>query len=144
MKDALAIADIRRIMRGIPADRLQDRAIILIGFGSAMRRSELVAINVEDLEFSPEDVTITIRRSKTDKNGKDEHVAVARSGTDMCPVEAVERWLERAKITSGPVFRSGNEGWRFRGRMQSRQVATITKRWAQAASAEGVDRRERV
>ena len=126
-KDALAIADIRRIMRGIPADRLQDRAVMLIGFGSAMRRSELVALDVEDLEFSPEDVTITIRRSKTDKTGKGEHVAVARSGTDMCPVAALERWLSHASITEGAVFRTGHN------RMQPRQVATITKRWAQNA-----------
>jgi integrase len=126
-KDALAIADIRRIMRGIPADRLQDRAVMLIGFGSAMRRSELVALDVEDLEFSPEDVTITIRRSKTDKTGKGEHVAVARSGTDMCPVAALSRWLAHAAITEGPVFRTGDN------RMQPRQVATITKRWAQNA-----------
>jgi integrase len=126
-KDALAIADIRRIMRGIPADRLQDRAVMLIGFGSAMRRSELIALDVEDLEFSPEDVTITIRRSKTDKTGKGEHVAVARSGTDMCPVAALEHWLAHAGITEGPVFRTGDN------RMQPRQVATITKRWAQNA-----------
>jgi hypothetical protein len=70
------------------------------------RRSELVALEVADLSFEPEGVVLTIRRSKTDRDGAGASVAVplgAEEGT--CPVLALRRWLERAAIGAGRVFR---------------------------------------
>jgi site-specific recombinase XerD len=84
--------------------QLRDRAILLIGFASAMRRSELVALNVEDLEWTAEGLMLRIRKSKTDQEGAGASVAVPR-GETACPVAALKAWLEAANITDGPVFR---------------------------------------
>jgi site-specific recombinase XerD len=83
--------------------QLRDRAILLIGFASAMRRSELVALDLSDLEWTAEGVLIHIRRSKTDQEGVGQSVAVPRGAT-ACPVTALRAWIEAAGIVSGPVF----------------------------------------
>ena len=83
--------------------QLRDQAILLIGFASAMRRSELVALNVADLEWTAEGVLIHIRRSKTDQEGLGQSVAVPRGAT-ACPVAALKAWIEASGITSGPIF----------------------------------------
>lgn len=132
-KAALAVADMRKILQGIPADRVQDRAVLLVGFASAMRRSELVALDREDLAFADDGVTIMIRRSKTDKAGKGEQIAIARSGTAFCAVRALEEWMTHVP-PSGAIFlgRSGE-------RMRPRQVATIAKKWAANAGYKAID-----
>ena len=99
-----------------------------------MRRSEIVALNWADLEFSEDALIVTIRRSKTDKAGKGQVVAILRSGTDTCAVSALELWREKLNergFRDGPVFRT-----RTGARMIAERVATITKRWAKAI---GVD-----
>jgi site-specific recombinase XerD len=83
---------------------LRDRAILLLAFSLAARRSELVALDVEDLEECPEGLRVRIRRSKTDQEGVGATVAVCR-GSIACPVTALKDYLEAAGITSGPVFR---------------------------------------
>jgi site-specific recombinase XerD len=82
---------------------LRNRAIILLGFAGAFRRSELVALNVEDLEESPEGMLVTLRRSKTDQEGLGRRVAIPR-GEIACPVAALRAWLDAAGITEGAVF----------------------------------------
>jgi integrase len=77
---------------------LRDRAIILLGFAGAFRRSELVAIDLEDIEEAPEGLLVTIRRSKTDQEGIGRKVAIPR-GEIACPVAALRAWLEAAGIT---------------------------------------------
>jgi site-specific recombinase XerD len=83
---------------------LRDRAILLLAFALAARRSELVALDVEDLEECPEGLRIRIRKSKTDQEGVGATVAVCR-GSIACPVKALHEYLDAAGITSGPVFR---------------------------------------
>jgi site-specific recombinase XerD len=90
----------------------RDRAVLLLGFAGAFRRSELAALEVRDLEFLPDGMRVTIRRSKTDQEGAGQTVAILR-GACACPVEAVRLWLARAKITAGPVFRPVTKGGRF-------------------------------
>jgi integrase len=75
---------------------LRDRAIILLGFAGAFRRSELVALDTEDLEEAPEGLLITIRRSKTDQEGIGRKVAIPR-GEIACPVAALRAWLEAGR-----------------------------------------------
>ncbi len=72
---------------------LRDRAILLIGFAAALRRSELVDLKVNDVELGPDGALITIRRSKTDQEGQGAVIAVPR-GEILRPVEALEAWLD--------------------------------------------------
>jgi site-specific recombinase XerC len=86
---------------------LRDRALLLLGFAGAFRRSELVALNLEDLEFCEHGLRVTIRKSKTDQEGDGVTIAVAR-GSFACPANAVRDWVEMARITHGPIFRPGD------------------------------------
>lgn len=123
-KEALLAGDMRDIIDSMPGHRLQDRAVLLVTYASAMRRSEMVAINVEDLKFTPTDMTIAIRRSKTDKAGKGQVVAILRTDSDYCAVRALEAWLGYAQIRTGAIFRCSGE------RMMAATVAVIAKRYA--------------
>ena len=82
----------------------RNRTIILLGFVGAFRRSELVALNVEDLEETAEGILVTLRRSKTDQEGLGRRIAIPR-GEIACPVAALRAWLDAAGITEGAIFR---------------------------------------
>ncbi len=111
----------------------RDRALLLIGFAAALRRSEIVALDVEDLERVPEGILVHIRKSKTDQEGAGHQVPVPRGGK-LKPIQAVEDWLSSSAITSGPLFRQVAKGGRvLEGRLTDKTVATIVKRWAEAA-----------
>lgn len=88
---------------------IRDRAMLLIGFVTAMRRSELVALNVEDVENAPRGLMVTIRRSKTDQEGRGHQIAVPYGRTRHCPVRALSHWLTFAGIDAGPIFLSVNK-----------------------------------
>lgn len=126
-KDALVAADMRKILDGVPGHLLLERAVLLVGFASGLRRSEIVALNVDDLTITETDMTIMIRRSKTDKAGKGEEVAILRSGSDYCAVRALEAWLGYAGIHAGAIFRYGER------RMEAQTVAALVKRWGARA-----------
>lgn len=114
----------------------RDRALLLLGFSGAFRRSELVAIRVEDLEFSARGVVVTIRKSKTDQEGKGRTVAVPFGNQGLCPVTSLQDWLSRAKITEGPLFR-----WTTKTKVKDEAltdqiVADIVKKYASLAGLE--------
>jgi site-specific recombinase XerD len=108
---------------------LRDRALLLIGFAGAFRRSELVALDVEDLEESELGFKVTIRHSKTDQEGAGQTIAIVR-GSVACPVTALKAWLEVAGITTGPIFRSVKRGGMVAGRLPAQSVADIVKAYA--------------
>jgi site-specific recombinase XerD len=86
---------------------LRDRALLLLGFAGAFRRSELVSLNVEDCTFSKDGLTVTLRRSKTDQDGAGRKIGIPYGANpETCPVRTVQGWMEIAAITSGPLFRS--------------------------------------
>lgn len=89
-------------------DGLRARAILLVGFAGAFRRSELCAMTCEDLKWSSEGVIITVRRSKTDQRGKGMYKAIPYVSGGLCAATALKVWLNAAGIDSGPVFRSFN------------------------------------
>ncbi len=97
---------------------LRDLALIQIGFFGAFRRSELVAITVEDLTWEPEGLLIRLPRTKTDQQGVGAERAIPIGGNTLCAVKALRTWLMAAGITSGAVFRPVNR-W---GTIQSRAL----------------------
>lgn len=106
---------------------LRDRALLLLGFAGAFRRSELVTLNVEDIEEVAEGLRVTIRRGKTDQEARGATIAVVR-GKIACPVAALRAWLEAANITEGPIFRRIRRGDHVRPeRLTDRSVANIVK-----------------
>ena len=106
---------------------LRDRALLLLGFGGAFRRSELVALDVADIAETKDGLLVTIRRSKTDQEGRSTLVAVVR-GKIACPIAALIAWLTAAGISDGPVFRPITKGGRVRPtRLTDRSVANIVK-----------------
>jgi integrase len=131
-KAPVLTADIRCIVAGLGEDLTarRDRALLLIGFAGALRRSELVALDVADIEENGEGLVIGIHRSKTDQEGKGERIAVPRGGSPAtCPVIAVAAWRAAAGIEEGPLFRPVGRGGRVGpGRLTDRSVALIVKR----------------
>jgi site-specific recombinase XerD len=123
------------LLRRVP-DTLKgrrDRALLLIGFAAALRRSELVDLDVNDLTFDARGLELQIRRSKTDQEGFGDAIAIPR-GKRLKPVEALEAWLAAASIAEGPVFRPIGKGDRvLPGRLTDRAVALIVKHYAKLA-----------
>ena len=132
--------DLRRIVAALPSSfaGTRDRALLLLGFATGSRRSELAALQVEDLAFVARGLEVTIRRSKTDQEGKG-MVKPVPHGRDLatCPVRACKAWIEAAGIKSGPLFRSidrhGNVGATA---LTGHSIGRIVKR---AAAAAGLD-----
>jgi integrase len=104
--------------------------LLLLGFAGAFRRSELVALNVEDLEESELGFKVIIRQSKTDQEGAGQTIAIIR-GSVACPVAALKAWLAAAGITAGPIFRSVKKGGAVAGRLPAQSVADIVKTYAE-------------
>jgi site-specific recombinase XerD len=133
VRKAPALAERVRAMIAASPDTLagkRDRALILLGFAGAFRRSELVALDVADIEESDAGLRVTIRKSKTDQDGEGVTIAIAR-GTIACPVWALRAWLDAAGIESGALFRSVNKaGGVATTRLTDRSVATIVKAMA--------------
>ena len=113
----------------------RDRALLLLGFAAALRRSELVALDVEDLELDPaRGLRIKIRKSKSDQDQAGAQVAVPYArARNRCAVRAVHAWLEVASIHHGPVFRQMRRGDKLTDRrLTDQSVALIVKRRAEA------------
>lgn len=105
----LSVGDLRSMLAHLPDTLIgqRDRALLLTGFAGALRRSELVAIHVGDLQPREEGLAITLHRSKTDQEGAGRQVALPY-GHDhhTCPVRAIAAWREAAGIETGPLFRA--------------------------------------
>lgn len=115
---------------------LRDRALLLMGFAGAFRRSELVALDVADILQVESGLLIRIRKSKTDQEGVGASIAIAR-GDVACPVEALRAWLEAAGIQEGAVFRPINKSGKVApSRLSDRSVANIVKAYAKRAGLE--------
>jgi site-specific recombinase XerD len=109
---------------------IRNRALLLFAFASAMRRSEIVALTLDDIEFSDAGLKVTIRRSKGDQEGKGQVIAIPRGDT-ACPVAALQAWIEAAGLTEGRVFRSVRKGAKAIGeRLTAQVVASVVKRYA--------------
>ena len=91
--------------------KARDKSIMLIGFGGGFRRTELISIDNEDLEFVPEGLKIIIKRSKTDQFGEGMTKGLPYfDNPEYCPVRNLNKWLEISKIKKGPIFRRFAKG----------------------------------
>jgi integrase len=113
----------------------RDRALILLGFAGAFRRSELVALDVEDCAFGKDGLTVTLRRSKTDQQAAGRKIGIPYgSNPETCPVRTVQAWPELTGINTGPLFRSiSRHGGVRPGRLSPIDVARVVKKLADRA-----------
>jgi site-specific recombinase XerD len=114
---------------------VRDRALVLVGFAGAFRRSELVGLNIEDCQFNRDGLTVTLRRSKTDQNWVGRSIGIPYgSHPTTCPVRALQDWIAGSAITTGPLFRSVNRHGRLQAAGLSGQtVALLVKKLATRA-----------
>ncbi len=137
-KEPVLADDLRAMVAALPEDArgLRDRAMLLLGFAAALRRSELVGLDVGDVAFAKRGLVVTIRRSKSDQEGVGAKVAVA-PGADpaACPVRATRRWLQAAHLgATGPLFRPIHRtGTVLDRRLNPEHVAQLVKKAAAAA-----------
>lgn len=110
--------------------RLRDTALLLVGFAGALRRSELAAMQVDDLRFDDRGVRLVIQRSKTDAVGEGEWIGIPATGTALCPVRALKEWLSTSGVIEGHVFRSVRHGPIVLGSMSTRSIAKTIKKHA--------------
>ena len=106
-----------------PNIKLKNKALILIGFAGGFRRSELVSIQYEDVEFVPEGVKIFVSRSKTDQSGEGMTKAIPYfENTSYCPVISLKNWINHNQIKDGAIFK-----------MSDKNVSLVIKKYAKLA-----------
>jgi integrase len=138
-KDAAVSAVIRDAVDGLakqPGLRpLRDRALLLVGFAAALRRSELVALDVADVAFVAEGLILTLRRAKTDQEGRGAEIAIPFGSSERtCPVLTLGAWLKASGVEAGAVFRSVNRhGGLGAARLTDQVVALAVKAAVEAA-----------
>jgi site-specific recombinase XerD len=130
------VGDIRKMVQAQPDSLrgLRDRALLLLGFAGAFRRSELVGLNVEDLELSRIGLVVTLRHSKTDQEARGRRVGVPYGSSEAtCPVRSIQAWLQAAYIEHGSIFRPIDRFGRVQaGRLSDKAVARLVKQHAEA------------
>jgi len=91
--------------------KLRNRTLILIGFGGGFRRTELISIDYEDLDFVEEGLKLTLRKSKTDQFGEGLVKGIPYfTNEKYCPVTSLKNWINFSKIKTGPIFRRFAKG----------------------------------
>ena len=131
-KKPLLINDLKILINAIDQSnekdkrKIRDKALILIGFSGGFRRSELVDIEYEDLEFVSEGVKIFVKRSKTDQSGEGMTKAIPYfDNKDFCPVIALKNWIKIIELKNGKIFN-----------ISDKNVALLIKKYASYAGLE--------
>jgi len=131
-KDPLLVGDLISIVRALDVTTmagLRDRALLLLGFSAALRRSELVALDVGDLDFRSDGLAVMLKKSKTDQEARGRVIGVSYGSNGTCPVVAVRTWLTTATVSSGPVIRAVDRHDVIRdGRLSDKAVCRIVKK----------------
>ena len=145
-KKPLLINNLKKIINVIDQQEkekikiFRDRSIILIGFSGGFRRSEIVGLDYDDLEFVKEGLKINIKRSKTDQFGEGSIKGLPYfDNPEYCPVASIQNWIEISKINSGPLFRRFSKGSNLsEKRLTDQTVALLIKNYLNLA---GIDSR---
>lgn len=144
-KSALTLDALQRCLKTIFADiiGIRDRALLLTGWTAALRRSELVSIQLDDLNMDTKGIILNIRHSKTDQFGKGRKIGLPYidENPDMCAPRAIKKWLEVSLIKTGPIFRGLGKSGRNRmiqmsmsdKGLNAQSVARIVKKYAELA-----------
>ena len=138
-KAALSVSDLRAMLRtcGSHSRGIRDRAILLLGFAAGLRRSEISALDVGDVELVSAGVIVQIRRSKTDQLGRGREIGVhCGRCEETCPARAVARWIQERGGWPGPLFvqTQAHLGALTRQRLGVRTISILVKEHAAAAS----------
>jgi len=132
-KKPLLINDLKVLIEAIHQSKekdfrkTRDKALVLIGFSGGFRRSELVDIEYEDIEFVSEGVKIFVKRSKTDQSGEGMTKAIPYfDNENFCPVKSLKNWIEVSNLKKGKIFN-----------ISDKSVALIIKKYANYAGLDG-------
>lgn len=130
--------DLRLMMEALDLETpmgVRDAALLMIGFGGARRRSELAALNDDDLEIRGDWLHVFVETSKTDQERKGFEVAMQWGREELlCPIRSLERWRRVSGISGGPIWRPINKAGRIGdGRLDAREVGRVVKRTIQRA-----------
>lgn len=135
-KKGLLPGDLRAVVDRLDLDSLKalrDRALLLVGFAAALRRAELVALTVDDIEMHEgRGLRIHIRDAKTAVGDEAQFVDVQPArDPELCPIRALQEWLAVAEIEAGPVFRRVGKGGQLGDQaLSGRSVSRIVKEHA--------------
>tara|TARA_B100002051_G_scaffold261998_1_gene284150 strand:- start:5088 stop:6002 length:915 start_codon:yes stop_codon:yes gene_type:complete len=127
-KNPILISNLKTIIKVIDQDKneknkIKNKALLLIGFSGGFRRSELVSIEIDDVEFVTEGVKIFVKRSKTDQSGEGMTKGIPYfSNPNFCPVVSLKNWIKKGEIKSGKIFS-----------MSDKNVALIIKKYVAIA-----------
>jgi len=118
--------------------KIRDRTIILMGFAGGFRRSEIVSLDYDDLDFVNEGLKINLKRSKTDQFGLGSVKGLPYfDNNQYCPVRSLKRWIEISVIKSGPLFRRFLKNSNLsENRLTDQTVALLIKKYLKLA---GID-----
>jgi len=135
LKQIINVIDDQKIEK---IKKLRNKALILVGFSGGFRRTELISIDHEDLDFVKEGVKITLRRSKTDQFGEGQVKGLPYfSNEKYCPVTNLKNWIFLSKIKTGPIFRRFAKGSTLTGhRLTDQSVVLIIKECLKLAGIE--------
>ena len=135
LKQIINVIDDQKIEK---IKKLRNRTLILIGFGGGFRRTELISIDYEDLDFVEEGVKIILRKSKTDQFGEGLIKGLPYfTNEKYCPVTSLKNWVNISKIKTGPIFRRFAKGSVLTGnRLTDQSVVLIIKDYLKLA---GID-----
>ncbi len=138
LKQIINVIDEQKIAK---IKKLRDRTLILVGFGGGFRRTELISIDHEDLDFVEQGVKITLRRSKTDQFGEGLIKGLPYfTNSKYCPVTSLKNWLNLSKIKTGPIFRRFAKGSILTShRLTDQSVVLIIKDYLNTAGIENKD-----
>ena len=135
LKQIINVIDEQKIEK---IKKLRNRTLILIGFGGGFRRTELISIDYEDIDFVEEGLKITLRRSKTDQFGEGLIKGLPYfTNEKYCPVTSLKNWINISKIKTGPIFRRFAKGTILTShRLTDQSVVLIIKDYLKLA---GID-----
>ena len=116
---------------------LRDNALLQMGFLGALRRSELVEIKVEHINWQTEGIEILIPKSKTDQENSGQYCAIPNGNDKLCAIRALKEWLDKAKINEGYIFRRINKGNKIsHSNLTPTSINDILKKHANAVGIE--------